>query len=58
MKESMYDWLFHYNPYMEVWTAFKRENKEKYFNGELEPHEFHRSSKITTLIEFLNKSGK
>ena len=54
--EALYDWLFHYNPYVEEWSAFRREDKEKYFNGELDASRYHRSSKITTLIEFISKT--
>ena len=56
--EALYDWLFHYNPYKEVWSAFKREDKEKYFNGELDESKYHRSSKVTTLVEFITKTKK
>ncbi len=31
--ESLYDYLFHYNPYQKVWLAFKREHYNDYFNG-------------------------
>ena len=31
----MYDYLFHYNPFQEMWYAFRREDKENYFNGKL-----------------------
>lgn len=55
MKETMYDWLFHYNPYMEIWSAFKRENKEKYFNGELSEKEVIKSKKILDLVDYINK---
>lgn len=33
-SHPLYDYLFHYNPYTELWTAFKREDKENYFNGD------------------------
>lgn len=32
----MYDYLFHFNTYSGYWYAFHRDDKEKYFNGELE----------------------
>lgn len=30
---SLYDWLFHYNPYTNSWVAFKKEDYINYFNG-------------------------
>ena len=31
--EKLYDYLFHYNPYEELWYAFKRKQYGDYFNG-------------------------
>lgn len=31
MKE-LYDWLFHFNHHTGKWAAFKRDDREKYFN--------------------------
>lgn len=53
--ENLYDWLFHYNPYEELWSAFKRENKEKYFNGQLRSDELCKAKSIDVLIEFIAK---
>lgn len=54
----LYDYLFHYNPYEEVWSAFKREHKEKYFNGELAKDEVLKSKNIKTLAEYIIKTSK
>jgi hypothetical protein len=32
--EKLYDYLFHYNPFQKLWYAFKREDYNKYFNGD------------------------
>jgi len=32
-KEYLHEWLFHYNPYTKLWSGFKREYKNNYFNG-------------------------
>lgn len=32
--DVLYDYLFHYNPYQKLWYAFKREESNKYFNGD------------------------
>lgn len=31
--EELQSWLFHYNPYEKIWSAFKREHSSDYFNG-------------------------
>jgi hypothetical protein len=56
--EVLYGWLFHYNPYTQVWSAFRREDKEKYFNGELLDYQYHQSKKIMDLIGFVAKHGE
>ena len=55
MKETLYDWLFHYSPYNEIWSAFRREHKEMYFNGELSEKEVIKSKKILDLVDYINK---
>lgn len=55
-KEYMFDYLFHYNPYTQVWSAFKREHKEKYFNGDLTDKDLLKSKDINTLFGFLIKN--
>lgn len=32
MKDLFYDYLFHYNPYEDLWYAFKREDSNDYFS--------------------------
>ena len=32
-KESLNNWLYHYNPYNKTWNAFKREDLQGYFSG-------------------------
>lgn len=32
--DTLYGWLFHYNPYTESWAAFRREDMQDYFNGD------------------------
>ena len=31
--EHLYDWLFHYNPYEELWYATPKEDYMKFFSG-------------------------
>ena len=53
-KDSLYDWLFHYSPYTKSWTAFKRDDINKYFNGDLE--NLITSKKHSTLVEIIEKT--
>lgn len=53
-KEILYDWLFHYNPYKQIWTAFKREEHNAYFS---KPNIGISSSSVNTLIEIIEKTG-
>jgi len=52
----MYNYLFHYNPHQMLWYAFLREDKEKYFNGELK-NPLH-SKNIMVLIQEVQKLTK
>jgi hypothetical protein len=53
-KDNLYDWLFHYNHYTNMWNAFKRDDLNKYFNGELE--NILTSKKHSTLVEIIEKT--
>lgn len=54
------DYLFHYNPYSKEWNAFKREDKEKYFNGEIMKNEVIKAKSFSTILKYLKtlKTGK
>ena len=49
----LYDYLFHFNPYTKEWNAFKREDKEKYFNGEITSNEILKAKKFNVLLDYL-----
>ena len=51
----LYDWLFHYNPYSEVWAAVPRETYNEYFDNYNHPSVI-RSTNINTLIELIHKA--
>jgi len=53
--ENLYDWLFHYNHYTNVWNAFKRDDLNKYFNGELS--EILSSKKHSTLVDIIERTN-
>lgn len=50
--EHFQDYLFHYNPYKEMWAAFKREHSNDYFNGYTENVVFYYS--IKDLVRYIN----
>ena len=54
-KDELHNWLFHYNPYKQLWFAFKREDLNKYFNGEL-PNILS-SKKHSTLVDIIEKTN-
>ena len=56
--DKLYDYLFHYNSIESTWYAFKRDDKEKYFNGELNKNNLLKSKEIKTLLEVIKNDIK
>lgn len=54
-SEHFQDFLFHYNPYKDLWFAFKREDSNGYFNGEDVPTTSYHN--IKDLIRYINNAG-
>lgn len=54
-SQNLYDYLLHYNPHTEYWTAFKREDKDAYFNGTLADNMCIKHKDIKTLVSYINK---
>lgn len=55
MKDYLYDWVFHYNPYTKNWAAIPRDLYTQYWdNYNLEG--VIRSSSHKTLLEILQKT--
>lgn len=54
----LYNYLFHYNEYTNIWSAFTRDNYTKYFNGELKDEDIYKSKNIMTLINVLMKKRR
>jgi hypothetical protein len=54
-QSYLYDWVFHYNPYSEMWAAVPREIYNEYFQN-YNHSSIIRSSNINTLTELLHKS--
>lgn len=53
--KNLYDYLFHYNPYTDEWSAFKREDSNKYFNGEIPEENILKSKNIMTLFGVIKR---
>ena len=51
----MYDWVFHYNPYSEEWSAIPKKIYHEYWNNKKHP-QILRSKNLNTLLEILYKS--
>lgn len=51
--DILFDYLFHFNPYKQLWFAFKREHSIGYFNGTLKENEVIAGPDITGLITAL-----
>ena len=51
----MYDWVFHFNPYSEEWSAIPKKLYYEYWNNKKHP-DILRSKKVTTLLEILYKA--
>ena len=54
-KHNLYDYLLHYNHHTGYWTAFKREDKDAYFNGTLADNNCIKHKDIKTLVSYINK---
>ena len=55
MKETFYNWVFHFNPYTKQWAAIPRDLYNEYWsNYELEG--VMRSSKFSTLLEIIERT--
>jgi len=52
-NERFQDYLFHYNPYTELWAAFNREYSNDYFNGQVENVVFHHN--VKDLVRYIDK---
>jgi hypothetical protein len=57
-KESLYHWMFHYNHYTELWSAFQRKDCTQYFDNPTDPDLIVIKSKdVNTVVNILYKIG-
>lgn len=52
--DNLYNWVFHFNPYTEKWSAAKRENYTHLFSGNTD--KTLSSNHIDTLIKIIRKT--
>jgi hypothetical protein len=57
MKNNDYlnDWVFHFNPYTEMWAAIPKDHYQDYWNDYAHA-DILRSTHLNTLIDLLHKS--
>jgi hypothetical protein len=51
-NEILQDWLFQYNPYTNIWNAFKREHSSEYWN-DASSNNVLKSEDINVLLEMI-----
>jgi hypothetical protein len=52
-NEVLMGYVFHYNPYKDMWAAVPREYYLDYFNGEYDKVVFHES--VNSLVKYISK---
>lgn len=52
-NEFLQGYIFHYNPYTQMWAGIKREDNNDYFNGTLSSEHIILHENINDIIEYL-----
>lgn len=52
-KERLYNYIFWYNPFEELWYAIHRESELQFFNGHRDKSIFYKSKEHSTLVELI-----
>lgn len=54
--DCLYNWIFHFNPYTNLWSAFRREDYAGYWNDPDDPKlMILKSTEFKTLIAILHQ---
>lgn len=53
-REYLHNWVFHFNPFKEIWYAIPRDNYLEYWENPNNPRVL-KSSDINTILEILHK---
>lgn len=51
-NEKLYNWIFYFNPYEQLWFAFERENYQGFFTNRTKVKHIH-SESIEDLIKII-----
>jgi hypothetical protein len=55
--ENLYNFVFWYNPYENLWYAIERDSQLSFFNGKREDSIYYKSTEHSTLVAILCKDG-
>jgi len=55
--ENLYNYVFWYNPYENLWYAIERNSLLLFFNGKRKESVHYKSKEHSTLVEILMKEG-
>jgi predicted RecB family nuclease len=56
-NEDLYGWVFHFNPYTQLWNTVRREDYFLLFSGvDKSSDKVLKSSQVNTLVELINKT--
>jgi hypothetical protein len=55
-NEELYEYVFHFNPYNELWSAIPRDVYQQYFNNN-EVDGVLKSKELTTLMSLIEKGA-
>ena len=56
-KTNLYNYIFWYNPYEDLWYAIDRDTLLWFFNGDRKKAKFYKSKDHSTLVSILMKDG-
>lgn len=54
---NLYDYIFWFNPYENLWYAIERETQLEFFNGDRDKSKFLKSKEHSTLVALIVKEG-
>jgi len=54
---NLYDYIFWYNPYEDLWYAIDRNTQLAFFNGQRGKSIYYKSKEHSTLVTILMKDG-
>jgi hypothetical protein len=55
MDEHLHNWVFHFNPYTQLWAAIPRDHYDKYWNDAADTRML-RSTRLDTLLSILART--